>query len=56
MIAEVADLLDRAGDVIAILVETRNVDEEDEVGYDLRIIYSELNRLIDIIKDMEYDH
>ena len=56
MIAEVNDLLDRAGDIIAILVETRDVDEEDEVGYDLRIIYSELNRLIDVIKDMEYDH
>ena len=56
MIAEVNDLLDKEGDIIAILVETRDVDEEDEVGYDLRIIYSELNRLIDVIKDMEYDH
>jgi hypothetical protein len=56
MIAEVADLLGRSADMVATLVETRDVDEEDEVGYDLRIIYSELNRLIDVIKDMEYDH
>ena len=55
MIAEVADLLGRSADIVATLIETRNVDEEDAAGYDLRIIYSELNRLIDVTKDLEYD-
>ena len=55
MIAEVADLLGRSADIVATLIETRDVDEEDAAGYDLRIIYSELNRLIDVTKDLEYD-
>ena len=55
MIAEVADLLGRSADMVATLIETRDVDEEDAAGYDLRIIYSELNRLIDVTKDLEYD-
>ena len=55
MVAEVADLLDRSADIIATLIETRDVDEEDAIGYDLRIIYSELSRLIDVMKDMEYE-
>lgn len=55
MVAEVADLLDRATDIIATFIETRDMDEEDAFGYDLRIIYSELNRLRDVIKDMEYE-
>jgi len=55
MVAEVADLLDRATDIIATFIETRDIDEEDALGYDLRIIYSELNRLRDVIKDMEYE-
>ena len=55
MVAEVADLLDRATDIIATFIETRDIDEEDALGYDLRVIYSELNRLRDVIKDMEYE-
>jgi hypothetical protein len=55
IVAEVADLVDRSADMIATLIETRDVDEEDAVGYDLRIVYSELNRLRDVMKDMEYD-
>ena len=55
MVAEVADLLGRSADIVATLIETRDVDEEDAAGYDLRIIYSELNRLIDVTKDLEYD-
>jgi hypothetical protein len=55
MVAEVADLLGRSADMVATLIETRDVDEEDAAGYDLRIIYSELNRLIDVTKDLEYD-
>jgi hypothetical protein len=55
MIAEVADFLGRSADIVATLIEARGVDEEDAVGYDLRIIYSELNRLIDVTKDIEYD-
>ena len=55
MIAEVADLLGRSADMVATLIETHNVDEEDAAGYDLRIIYSELNRLIDVTKDLEYE-
>ena len=55
MVAEVADLLDRATDIIATFIETRDSEEEDALGYDLRIIYSELNRLRDVIKDMEYE-
>ena len=55
MVAEVADLLDRATDIIATFIEARDIDEEDALGYDLRIIYSELNRLRDVIKDMEYE-
>jgi hypothetical protein len=55
MVAEVADLLDRATDIIATFIETRDIEEEDALGYDLRIIYSELNRLRDVIKDMEYE-
>ena len=55
IVAEVADLVDRSADMIATLIETRDVDEEDAVGYDLRIVYSELNRLRDVMMDMEYD-
>ena len=55
IVAEVADLVDRSADMIATLIETRDVDEEDAVGYDLRIVYSELNRLRDVMKDIEYD-
>ena len=55
IVAEVADFLDRSADMIATLIETRDIDEEDAVGYDLRIVYSELNRLRDVMKDMEYD-
>ena len=55
MIAEVSDLLGRSADIVATLIETRDVDEEDAAGYDLRIIYSELSRLIDVTKDLEYE-
>ena len=55
IIEEVADFLDRSADMIATLVETRNVDEEDAVGYDLRRLYSELSRLRDDVQDMGYD-
>ena len=55
ILAEVEDLIDRSADMIATLIETRDIDEEDAVGYDLRILYSELNRLIDVIKDTEYE-
>jgi len=55
MMEEVADLLDRSADMIATLVETRNIDEEDAVGYDLRRLYSELNRLRDDVEDVAYE-
>jgi flagellin-specific chaperone FliS len=55
MVEEVADLLDKSADIIATLVETRDIDEEDAVGYDLRRLYSELNRLRDDVEDMGYE-
>ena len=55
MVAEVADLLDRATDIIATFIETRDVDEEDALGYDLRILYSELNRLLDDAEELGHD-
>jgi hypothetical protein len=55
MMEEVVDLLARAADIIATLVETRVIEEEDAAGYDLRRLYSELNRLRDDVEDIGYD-
>jgi hypothetical protein len=53
---EVAEFLHRSADIIATLLETReNIDEEDAVGYDLRILYSELTRLSDDAEDIGYE-
>ena len=55
MIAEVADFLGRSADIVATLIEARGVDEEDAVGYDLRRLYSELNRLLDDAEELRHD-
>ena len=56
MMDEIVDLLDKSGDITATLVETREgIDEEDAVGYDLRILYSELTRLRDDAEDIGYE-
>ena len=55
MIEDVADLINQAANIVATFIETRVVDEEDALGYDLRILYSELNRLLDDAEELGHD-
>jgi len=55
MIEDVADLINQAANIVATFIETRDVDEEDALGYDLRILYSELNRLLDDTEELGHD-
>ena len=55
MIEDVADLINQAANIVATFIETRDVDEEDALGYDLRILYSELNRLLDDAEELGHD-
>ena len=55
MIEDVADLINQAANIVATFIETRDVDEEDALGYDLRILYSELNRLLDDTEELAHD-
>ena len=55
MIEDVADLINQAANIVATFIETRGVDEEDAIGYDLRILYSELNRLLDDAEELGHD-
>ena len=55
MIEDVADLINQAATIVATFIETRVVDEEDALGYDLRILYSELNRLLDDAEELGHD-
>ena len=55
MIEDVADLINQAANIVTTFIETRDVDEEDALGYDLRILYSELNRLLDDAEELGHD-
>jgi hypothetical protein len=55
MIEDVADLINQAANIVATFIETRDVEEEDALGYDLRILYSELNRLLDDAEELGHD-
>jgi hypothetical protein len=55
MIEDVVDLINQAANIVATFIETRDIDEEDAIGYDLRVLYSELNRLLDDAEELRHD-
>ena len=56
MLEEAGSLMERALDIVASVVETReNVDENDGLGYDLRMLYAGLSGLIDDAEEIGYE-
>ena len=54
MLENVANKINESADVIATLLEGRD-DEESGVGYDLRILYTNLLSMIDDVDEISYE-
>ena len=54
MLENVANKINEAADVIATLLEGRD-DEESGVGYDLRILYTNLLSMMDDVDEISYE-
>jgi len=54
MLEGAEDQLESAMDLVLAVLETRN-DDDDGVGYDLRILYSKIHDCIDDTRDISYD-
>jgi hypothetical protein len=56
MLEEASSLMERALDIVATVMETReNVDENDGLAYDLRALYAGLSALLDDVEEIGYD-
>jgi hypothetical protein len=54
MLEEVGNKINESADVVATLLEGRD-DEEGGVGYDLRILYTNLLSMIDDVDEISYE-
>ena len=54
MLENVANKINESADVIATLLEGRD-DEESGVGYDLRILYTNLLSMMDDVDEISYE-
>jgi hypothetical protein len=54
MIENAGDHLESAMDLVAAVLETRD-DDEDGIGYELRILYTKINDCIDDTREIGYD-
>ena len=56
MLEEASSLMERALDIVATVMETReNIDENDGLAYDLRALYAGLSGLLDDVEEIGYD-
>ena len=56
MLEEASSLMERALDIVATVMETReNIDENDGLAYDLRALYAGLSGLLYDVEEIGYD-